>query len=74
VNVRLDPVVNFKLKQRLRLLGACVTLGMAVRSCCDVVIANKSNLNTILLGMDYLSDLGHWRSYCAIEDTLVRGS
>ena len=25
------------------------------------------------LGMDYLSDIAHWRSYCSIEDTLVKG-
>lgn len=28
VNFRCDPLVNFKLKQRLVVLGACVTLGM----------------------------------------------
>ncbi len=48
--MRLDPAVNFKLKQRLKLLGAMVTFGM-----------------------DYMSDIGQWRSYCSIEDSLVRG-
>ncbi|KAJ1433992.1 hypothetical protein B484DRAFT_417654 [Ochromonadaceae sp. CCMP2298] len=50
VNFRCDPLINFKFKQRLVLLGACVTLGM-----------------------DYLSDLQQWRSYCAIEDSWVQG-
>lgn len=27
VRFRCDPLINFKLKQRLVLLGACVTLG-----------------------------------------------
>jgi hypothetical protein len=27
----------------------------------------------VTLGMDYISDIGKWRSYCSIEDTLVRG-
>eukprot|EP00981_Chlorochromonas_danica_P015396 scaffold12006_cov162-Ochromonas_danica.AAC.1 len=50
VNLHFDPLVNFKLKQRLMLMGACVTLGL-----------------------DYLSDIAQWRSYCTIEDSLVRG-
>eukprot|EP01035_Chromulina_nebulosa_P018951 gene18951-24759_t len=28
LDFRLDPIINFKLKQRINLLGACVTLGM----------------------------------------------
>jgi len=50
INLRCDPLINFKLKQRLILLGACVTLGM-----------------------DYLTDIAQWRSYCSIEDTWLHG-
>ncbi len=28
----------------------------------------------VTVGVDYLSDLAHWRSYCAIEDTFVKGN
>mmetsp|Transcript_29015 Transcript_29015/g.39863 ORF Transcript_29015/g.39863 Transcript_29015/m.39863 type:complete len:373 (+) Transcript_29015:2-1120(+) len=50
INLHCDPLINFKLKQRFVMLGACITLGM-----------------------DYLSDIAQWRSYCAIEDTFVKG-
>lgn len=30
-------------------------------------------LTHIPTGMDYLSDIGQWRSYCAVEDALVQG-
>jgi hypothetical protein len=48
--LRCDPIINFKLKQKLNYFGTCVTLGV-----------------------DYLSDLAHWRAYCGIEDTILRG-
>lgn len=50
INLRCDPLVNFKVKQKLKLLGACVTLGL-----------------------DYLSDIAQWRTYCSVEDSLVKG-
>ena len=50
INLLCDPLINFKLKQRFNMLGACITVGM-----------------------DYLSDISQWRSYCAIEDSLVKG-
>ena len=30
VNLQLDPVINFKLKQKISHFGACITLGMCV--------------------------------------------
>eukprot|EP01040_Poterioochromonas_malhamensis_P014064 gene14064-15539_t len=50
IKLRCDPLVNFKVKQKLKLLGACVTLGL-----------------------DYLSDIAQWRTYCSVEDSLVKG-
>lgn len=50
VHLRCDPLVNFKLKQHLTLLGASITLGL-----------------------DYLTDISQWRSYCQIEDAWLRG-
>jgi len=50
VNFRMDPVINFKLKQKITQFGACITLGM-----------------------DYMSDLRQWRTYCAVEDAIFRG-
>ena len=40
----LDPVVNFKIKQKVKFIGACMTVGV-----------------------DYLSDLAHWRLHYAME-------
>jgi hypothetical protein len=34
VRFRCDPLINFKLKQRLVLLGACVTLGECYATVC----------------------------------------
>jgi hypothetical protein len=50
IHLRLDPVINFKFKQQLTLLGTSITLGV-----------------------DYLTDIAHWRSYCQIEDAWLRG-
>lgn len=50
VQMSLDPIINFKFKQRVNILGACITLGM-----------------------DYLSDISQWRTYCAVEDNAFRG-
>jgi len=50
LNFRMDPVINFKLKQKITQFGACITLGM-----------------------DYMSDLRQWRTYCAVEDAIFRG-
>ena len=81
VNFRCDPLVNFKLKQRLVVLGACVTLGIPIAlqsySCHVYIIMVHSLLISplcfSLLGMDYLSDIAQWRSYCAVEDAFVQG-
>jgi hypothetical protein len=50
VNLMLDPVVNFKTKQKIQFLGACMTVGV-----------------------DYLSDLAHWKVHYSVEDTMVGG-
>lgn len=50
VNLMLDPVVNFKTKQKLKFFGACMTIGV-----------------------DYLSDLAHWKMHYSVEDTYVGG-
>ena len=50
VNFRMDPVINFKLKQKINQFGACIQLGM-----------------------DYMSDMKQWRTYCAVEDSFFRG-
>ena len=100
VNFRCDPLVNFKLKQRLVVLGACVTLGIPITHAFPFVHRYKelaaiysstsvqyswhvyiimvhslliSPLCFSLLGMDYLSDIAQWRSYCAVEDAFVQG-
>ena len=48
--VNMDPVVNFKIRQRIQKFGAGITLGM-----------------------DYLSDVAHWRMYMVVEDYVVGG-
>ena len=50
IDFRMDPVINFKLKQKINQFGACITLGM-----------------------DYMSDMKQWRTYCAVEDKIFRG-
>ena len=40
----LDPVINFKMKQKVKFFGACMTVGV-----------------------DYLSDLAHWRLHYSME-------
>jgi hypothetical protein len=50
INLMLDPVVNFKTKQKLKFLGVCMTIGV-----------------------DYLSDLAHWKMHYSVEDTYVGG-
>ena len=27
-----------------------------------------------MLGLDYLSDIGQWRSYCSVEDRIMKGN
>lgn len=50
LDFRMDPIINFKLKQGITLLGTSVTLGI-----------------------DFLSDIMQWRTFCSVEDTLVGG-
>lgn len=50
INLMLDPVINFKMKQNIRFLGA-----------------------QLAVGIDYLSDLAHWRLHYSVEDTIVGG-
>ena len=50
VTFTLDPVINFKVRQRIQKFGTGITLGM-----------------------DYLSDVQHWRMYCVVEDYIVGG-
>lgn len=50
VHLRCDPLINLKMKQKLKVLGACVTVGL-----------------------DYMTDIAQWRSFCSIEDSWLNG-
>jgi hypothetical protein len=66
--MRFDPIINFKLKQRFSFLGACVTLGNFL----SLLLLDPLLLLFFIIGMDYLSEISQWRSYCAIEDSFFK--
>jgi hypothetical protein len=73
VNLQLDPVINFKLKQKISHFGACITLGMDYlselaqwRAYCaveDTIVGGRFSLRGSELGMPY------WLSLCVLRRT-----